>query len=176
MPDRSHVRFLLTAAGCLFLAGCVTKSVGNAGTSVHYARWLPIAIFLVGLVAVPVGLVLRKHTGRLGWGLIIIGPLAALMFAPSLFLERVVVSDDGFESHSGIWGMTAGANVDFDSVTSIRIAEEKTGGRRSRWIEVLYFEMKAGEDVRLPLNNDVKIEAAMEIIERAAQRGIPVVE
>ena len=60
----------------------------------------------------------------------IAGPVAALGFGPSLFWERVYVHDQGFEVTSGIWGMTANQEVKFDSVTSVRIEEEKTGGVR----------------------------------------------
>ena len=49
----------------------------------------------------------------------IVGPLAAIAFAPSLLLERVVVNDQGFEVHSGIWGMTASQELKFDSIKSI---------------------------------------------------------
>jgi hypothetical protein len=105
---------------------------------------------------------------------LIVGVLG-LLIAPMLFFERTHVNDQGVDVHSGIYGMTANLNVNFDSVNSIRVAQEETGGRRSRQIEVLYFDMKGGESARFPLNNDVKIEAGKEIVARAAKRGIPVV-
>lgn len=176
MPRRSGLQICLMAACCLLLAGCVTRSDSDAGASFHYEWWLPLSVLVAGVAFVPIGLGLRKQSERLGWGLIIAGPLAVLMFAPSLFLERTLVSDQGFEVRSGIWGMTANQKVDFNAVRSLRIAEEETGGRRSRQIEVLYFDLLSGPAARLPLNNDVKIEAAKEIVTRLTQRGVPLAD
>jgi hypothetical protein len=162
------------APACLLLAGCATKSVSDAGATFHYQWWLPIGILLGCLVFVPIGWFVRTQSDRIGWGLLIVGVLG-LLIAPMLFFERTHVNDQGVDVHSGIYGMTANLNVNFDSVNSIRVAQEETGGRRSRQIEVLYFDMKGGESARFPLNNDVKIEAGKEIVARAAKRGIPVV-
>ncbi|MCY2992166.1 MAG: hypothetical protein NTY19_30435, partial [Planctomycetota bacterium] len=85
--------------------------------------------------------------------MIIGGAGAALAVAPSLFLERVVVHDRGVDIRGGIWGMTANQQVDFDAVTSLRVAQEKTGGRAAQWVEVLYFERKAAPVVRVTLCN-----------------------
>jgi hypothetical protein len=165
---------LLLAFCCLLVTGCVTKSVSESGTTFHYQWWLPIGVFLGGLVAVPGGFGLKGWSERLGWGLIILGPLAALVLAPSLFFERVFVDKKGFEVHSGIWGMTSTEKVVFDSVQSIRLTQEMSGSRRSRReIEVLYFDLKTGSATRFPLNNDIKIEAAKQIVETVAGLGIP---
>ncbi len=176
MSNRPRLWMWLVAIGCLVSSGCVTKSVSDAGTSVHYDWWLPIGILVAGILFVPMGWVAKEHSARFGWGLIIAGPILALVFGPSMLLERVLVRDNGFDVHSGIWGMTAKQTVDFDSVKSCRIVEEDTGGRRSRRIEVLLFDRDSGPAARLPLNNDVKIEARKEILLRASQLGIPVMQ
>lgn len=173
MRQGHFLRLWLMASCCLLLAGCVTKSVGATETSIHYQWWLPFGILVAGVAFVPIGLRLQDVSERWAWALVIAGPIAALGFAPSLFLERTVVSEKGFSVHSGIWGMTANEDVDFASIASIRVAQEDTGGRHSREIEVLYFEKKTGGTVRLPLNNDVKIEAGKEIVVRAALLGLP---
>ncbi len=165
---KQRIVFLgIFAFALCFVAGCVAESSSAAGTSFHYQLWLPCVTVLGGFICIPIGFFWRKSDKRLGWGLMIIMPLAAILLAPTFFSERVWVDDNGFESHSGIFGMTAGAAVKFDSVKAIRLVEEDTGGRRSRRIDVLYFDMKAGEAVRFPLNNDVKIEASKEILARA---------
>ncbi len=173
------LRFALTSlivSGCLLLTGCVTRSVDNQAVSIYYQWWIPIGVFVVGLACVPVGLKVRNQAGPVGWGLIFLGPLAALMFAPALFFEHAVVNDKGFQIRSGFFGRTAAQDLDFDSIKAIRIGTEETRGRNSRWIEVLYFELNRGMMSHFPLNNDVKIEAGKEIIVRAMQRGIPVSE
>ena len=108
--------------------------------------------------------------------LIIGGPLVAVVLAPNLLLERTHVDDKGLEVHSGFMGTTAQQKISFDDVKSIRVGTEETGGRHSREIEVLHFDMNSGPAVKLPLNNDVKIEAGQEIVRRAHSRGITLVE
>jgi len=93
MLIRPRPRIWIAAACCFLFVGCVTKSVSDAGVSFRYEWWLPIGIFVVGVLFVPIGLALRKHSARYGWGLTIAGPIAALAFAPSLLLERVFVHD-----------------------------------------------------------------------------------
>lgn len=173
MSKLTRLQGLFTALCCFLMAGCVAKSASEGGVSVHYGRWFPIAILVAGILVIPIGIVVRRISTRIGWLLIVAGPIAALAFAPSLLLERAFVDDQGFEVHSGIWGMTATEKVAFNAVKSFRITQEETGGRRSRLIEVLYFEMKSGPAVRFPLNNDVKIEAGKEIVTRASRLGIP---
>lgn len=170
-----RMKLWMMALLCLFLAGCVTSTKGENGLRFHFEWWVPIVVLIAGIAFVPIGIAVRSYSSRTGWGLTILGPIAALGFAPSLFMEQVLVHDRGFDVRSGIWGMTANQNVDFDSVTSVRLAQEETGGRRSRQIEVLYFDKKSGESARFPLNNDLKIEAAKEIITRAGSLGIQMV-
>ena len=170
-----HSGSLAFAPLCLLMTGCVTSSVSAAGTRFHYAWWLPLGLFMAGLVFIPIGLALTKQSARFGWGLMIAGPIAALAFAPSLFLEQVTVTDKVIDVRSGIWGMTANQTIDFDSVKTLRIAQEATGGRNSRLIEVLYFDMKNGSNAKFALNNDVKIEAGKHIVRTMLTRDIPVV-
>jgi hypothetical protein len=160
---------------CLFLTGCVTKSVTESGISVQYHWGIALGALAAGLLAAPLGLVVRSFSTRLSWGLFVLSPVAVLMIAPSAYNEGVTIHADGFEVHSGIWGLTASQAVKFDNVTAVRLTEESTGGRRSRQIEVLYFDLKEGGSARLPLNNDVKIEAAKEILPLVDERQIPLV-
>jgi hypothetical protein len=174
MLKRSRLGMLLAASFCVSIAGCVTQSVSGAGVDFHYERWIPVGIFVAGLACVPIALAVKKQSGRFSWRWGLIGPIAALAFAPSMYLEHVFVHDGGFEMRSGIWGMTAKEDVAFDAVRSCRLTHEETGGRRSRTIEVLYFDLENGTQVRVPMNNDVKIESGKEIVTRVAKRGIPI--
>jgi len=175
MLNQPWLRFGLLAPGLLLLSGCVSKSVSDSEATFRYSLWLPISILVAGVVFVPIGLAVRQIKAALGWILMIAGPIVALAFAPSLVLERVVVNDQGFAVHSGIWGMTANLEVAFDSVKSCRIAQEQTTGKRSsRLIDVLFFHRGAAPPARFPLNNDVKIEAGKEIVARLSRQRIPV--
>jgi hypothetical protein len=158
----------------LCVAGCVTQSTSGDETTVRYSWWLPVTIFLAGLAVIPVGAVLRRHTARLGWGLLIGGPVAAIVFAPMLAFESVTVNDRGFAVRSGFFGRTAAQDVSFIGMRQIQIMEEMTTGRGARMIDVLVCQPESGEAIRLPLNNDVKIEGGAAIIVRARVKGIPV--
>ncbi len=173
MFTRSRLWLWFVVVCCCCLSGCVTHSVRQDGISFHYEWWLPGSLFLGSIGVVPIGLSLRQTQARWGYALLIGSPIVALVLGPSLLLEQVLVRDSGFEVHSGFWGMTANEQVKFESVVSCRLAQEKTTGKRPRMIEVLYFDLKDGAPVRLPLNNDVKIEAAKEIVVRIAKLGIP---
>jgi hypothetical protein len=98
-------------------------------------------------------------------------PIAAILLMMNTGFERIWVDADGYEVHSGFFGQSS-ESVKFDSISAIRIAKERTTGRRPRTIDVYYFDLRAGGSERFPLINDVKIEAAREILRRAQARGI----
>lgn len=119
------------------LVGCVRESTNGDTRIFSYELWASGLIFLGGLIAIPVGWMLR-NSSRFGWALLIMGPIAAFGFAPSMFMDYVDVSPSGFSRHSGIWGMTSVQDVKFADVGSIRATIEEERGRRGRKIEKLY--------------------------------------
>lgn len=155
----------------LFLAGCVEKSTDGADTIYNYEMSLPALVFLGGLVAVPIGWKIRGT--RFGWVFLVGGPIAALGIAPSLFLTKVTVNDEGFRVANGIWGATATHEIDYSSVRSVRLTAEESRGRRGRKSTSYYliFSTSAGEQ-KVSVNNDVVEEAAVDILSRLAQRGV----
>ena len=167
-----------TVASCSFLlllTGCISESTSDSVDRVSYSWWVPVVILLAGFACVPFGLMFLRSSARLGWGLMIVCPLAALMFAPSMFFEQVSVTDSGYKVRSGIWGMTANQEVNFGDASNLRIVEEMSTGRRRRAYNVFYFDMKTGgEPARLPLNNDVKVAAGPYIMRRAKAAGVNV--
>jgi hypothetical protein len=173
---RTWFRPWMIASVALFVAGCVTQSGTDAKQSFSYNPMISIGIVLAGLACIPIGFFWRRSDRRLGWGLMTVVPLAALVVAASMAFEHVSVTDQSIEVRSGFFGSTAAQSVPLEQVKRIHIAQESTGGRRARMVDVLYFFGDAGEISRFPLNNDVKIEASRAIIERASARGIPVAE
>jgi len=163
----------MIASLTLFLAGCVAQSVSDTKEIYTYNRMIPIGIVLGGFAAVVIGFFWRKSDARIGWGLMIIVPLAAFLMAPSMWLEHVIVTDQSIEVRSGMFGGTT-QSIPFDQVKHIQITEESTGGRRARMIDVLYFHTDAGAAEQIRLANDVKIAAARAILDRANARGIAV--
>jgi hypothetical protein len=163
------------ATAALFLAGCVTQSGSDAKLIFSYNPLITIGIVLAGLVAIPIGFFWRKSDGRLGWGFMTVVPLAAIIVGGTMWFEQVTVSDQAIDVHSGFFGSTAAQSIPFGQAKTIRVVVEPTGGRRSRDIDVYYFDGDGGNLGRFPLNNDVKIEAGRAILERANARGIAVI-
>src|SRR5262245_58162227 len=92
-------RILLCCLGTILLlglSGCVRETTEGATHTFEYELWVSATILLAGLIAGPAGWFLRRTSDRLGWGLMIVSPLAAVLFAPTLFFERVVVDDTTF--------------------------------------------------------------------------------
>jgi hypothetical protein len=158
-------------------SGCVRESTVGDHHIFRYEAWVPGVILLAGLVAAAAGWVLRKSNGRYGWILLILGPVAALGFAPSMFLDRVDVGPDGFSRHSGIWGMTSVQDVAFASVSNMQLETREERGRRGRRVERQYLvcNLKSGEKVELPAANDVAREAIPEIARIADSKGIQMI-
>jgi hypothetical protein len=170
--------------GCLALfflgmvSGCVREHTDGPVQSFTYEMWVPLSVFLGGIVAAPVGWLIRNASSRLGWGLLIIGPIAAIFFAPSLFFDRAVIDESKFSVRTGIWGMTSVYEVKFDELVSVSIVSEEVRGRRGskRTNYFLLCQRGSGISEKIPVNNNVSEAAAPHFLKRVAERGIPVLD
>jgi hypothetical protein len=153
----------LVVSSVLLLTGCVKETVDGDKHIYTYELWAPLLILVVGLAAVPAGWFLRNN--RFGWALMILGPIAALGFAPTLFLERTTVDPQGFHVKTGIWGMTAAHQVRFDDLQTIRLTKEISRGRRGRKNTNYYMVCcrKDGTEAKVPLGNSL-VEKAIDQI------------
>jgi hypothetical protein len=164
---------LLLGAG-----GCVDRSVNGDQITYDYAWWAPVMALLIGLVALPAGLALRKHSGRVGGGLLILSPILALFIFPTLLLDKVKVDPQHFEDRYGIWFMPSTHNVRFDDLREIRLVTYQTrtrrGGRRTKQKLVCIHKGATPQDT-IELGTLVK-EAAPEIMRRAGEHGVTITE
>ena len=165
---------------CLVLAaltGCVQKSANGSSHVFTYEIWVPLLVLMGGIVGAPAGWFVRHASARLGWGLLILAPIGAIFFAPSLFMEKVVVHDDALTVRSGIWGMTANHDVKFDNVQMVRLTSEEVRGRRGRKTTNYYlvFVQKDGSQAKVSINNNVTEAAAPLILEKMDDREIPII-
>jgi hypothetical protein len=170
MLNRRRLSMCLLAPWCLLVAGCVAKSATENGVEFGFESWVPIGVLVAGLVFIPIGFALRRRSIYASWALMIGGPIFGL-WAGFVCTERYVVHDNGFEIRTGIGELSSIKKVDFAKVISCRISTDLARGRGE--IEVLNFELMGSSPVRIPLNNDLKIEAGKEIVRRAAKQGIP---
>jgi hypothetical protein len=175
--NRTFWKCLFVAFLLLSVSGCVSESTEGQKLTFTYELWVPLVVFLGGLVAGPAGWFLRNSIQRLGWGLMILCPIAAIGFAPSLLLDKVVVDDSGFYRQSGIWGMTVN-NAKFADLQAIRITIEERRGRRGRKETTMYVvcDLKTGTQEKIPAANDVVRAALPHFVQRARDRGTPVID
>ena len=174
--------------GCLFAlllllgaSGCVRENVEGETHTFAYELWVSLSLLLGGLAATAGGWLWKSKTesqSNYVWVLLIGGPIAALGFAPSLFLERSVVDNEKLTINSGIWGQTATHELKLDNLRQIRIISEESRGRRGRKRTSYYMmcDRKAGETAKVSINNDVTEAAAGEFIEQAIEHGVPVLD
>jgi hypothetical protein len=174
---RSSVRIGLVGLAFATLCGCVREEVEGSTHVYRNELWVPFTVLLGGVAAAGVGWFLKKSSARYGWTLLILGPLAALLLAPSLFLDRGTVNDTGFVLRTGILGMTAVHDVKFDDLQMVRITREESRGRRGskRTNYYMVCERKDGSSAKVPLGNDVAEAAALRFLHVLDEREIPVI-
>jgi hypothetical protein len=142
-------RVMLLTTWCMLLAGCVSKSANGTAITFRYHLSIPIGILIAGVACVPIGLALRKRNNLMAWAFMLIGPLGALLFGPSMLFHRFTVDDAGFREH---FMVAEDIEIPFDALKAIRIGTEVTRGRYSRVIGVLHFDYKKGFTGDFPLN------------------------
>ena len=162
----------------LNVAGCIHESSDGPTKTFTYELWVPLSVLLIGVVAVPSGWFLRKENEKLGWGLLVIGSLASILFAPSLFRDRAIVDDSTFSLRTGIWGLTAIHEVKFQNLKQVRIVSEQVSGRRGMKRTNFYFlcERNDGTSVKVPVANNVSQAAAPYFLKRITDLGIPILD
>jgi len=162
----------------LFVGGCIDRDVKGDTVSYDYAWWVPVLTLLAALVAFPAGLVLRKRSGRIGWGLMILSPFLAILIFPGMLLDKVKIDSQHFETRYGFWFAPTKANVPFDDLVELRLVtyQERTrrGGRQTKQKFVCIHKSAAPKET-VHLGTLVK-EAAGDIIERAQAKGVTVTE
>ncbi len=178
MFPRKMRRLIHVAAAGLALfstAGCVRESTDPSGHVFQYEFWVPLVVLLAGIAAGAGGFFVRKHVARLGWALIILSPLAVIVFAPSLFFERAVVRNEGFEVQTGFWGQTVVPTVHYADLSGIRMTSETRRTRRGGKSTSYYLncDNKTGGSTKVSVNNDVTRAAAKLILKEAMEQGVP---
>ena len=172
-------KLYFVAAGLLLLCtGCVNETVEGTTQTFTYELWVPISLLIGGLAATLIGWFFRDVLGRFGWALLVLGPLLAVFFAPSMFRDRAVVTETAFSLRTGIWGLTSVHEVEYDDLAMIRITLEESRGRRGRKRSNYYLVCKLndGSEAKVPMNNKVAEAAAPAFLGHAAKLGVPIVD
>jgi len=150
-------------------AGCVSETKSGDKTTFTLQLWVPLCVILGGAVAAPAGWFLRD-TGRLGFALLILGPLACI-FGMSLFTDRAEVDPSGYLVRVGIFG-SATHRGKFDELSQISWAIKR--GRRGSPTRYMVCHKKSGETDEITAGNAI-VRPAVELIEQFARaKGVPV--
>lgn len=172
MKPRLH---WLAAAACLFIAGCYQRATEGNDAVFSFQAWVPLCVVLVGLAAVPAGLVMFARNQKV-WGVIVAlgGPILAGVIAPGMFLDRVIVNEDGFYSRHGFWWSPSIHKIRYDDLSEVILVVEESTGRRGRKSYSYYFDcnFKSGSQERVPLG-DIMREALPEISQQIRNHNVP---
>ena len=155
------------------LGGCVDREVKGDAVSFSYAIWAPLLVLLIGLVAAPIGFMLRNSSKRGAWLGIILSPVLLLVLLPGMFLDYAKVDSEHFEGRYGIWIAPTKFDIRYSDLSRIDHVVYETRGRRGRKNTNYRFDcvMKSGQVQKVSLGTMLK-EARDDIAERAAKAGV----
>lgn len=166
---------LAAVTSALVLSGCVRETQNGDVTTYTNELWVPLVVLLGGIAAGVVGIVFRQPLRRFAWVLIVLGPVAAVGFAPSLFLDKATVSPDRFTLRAGIWGLTAVHDINLDNLQLVRLTSETRSGRRGRSTSYyLICDSRDGSSAKIALGNKVAEAASLRLLQAAKDRGVPI--
>jgi hypothetical protein len=174
MSTARRFLYLGLAAVVLLQTGCVSETVSGSEKIYTYQLYVSLLLFLGGIGAAVGGFFLRSN--RFGWVLMIGGPIAAIGFAPTMFMEKITVDHQHFTVRNGFWGMSR-EDVVFDDLQMVNLTKEETRGRRGRKNVHYYLvcHRKNGTNAKIKVNNDVAEAAAEAIGTQFGEHNISVV-
>ncbi len=157
MPRYRRLLTLAVVAITLSAAGCTDTRTDGGTTTITFAWWVPVLAGLGGVLAVAVGLLVRRRTWW-GWALVVGGPVVAVVVGPGLALDQVVVGPDTFTLRTGFWFDPTIHEVQFADLRAVTAtAEEKRGRRGSKTISYYFLCAKhSGGTVKIPLGDLMK--------------------
>lgn len=158
------------------LAGCYQRVASDEGFVISFQPWVPLLVALGGLALVPVGILLfaRRHRFR-GALIMIVGPLVAIGVAPGMYLDRVVLDEQGFYARHGFWWSPTIHRINYKDLRMIKLAVEQRTTRNGT--DYNYFfdcVFKDGKTERVPLG-DIMRESLPEIADEFRKHNVQVV-
>lgn len=169
-------RRLWLAALLLSLSGCVNETHEGDKTTFRFALWVPLAVTAAAIAATGIGAAVRKQNKRLGYVLLIGGPVALVAVAPGMFLDRVDIDPNELFVRTGFWFVPNEQRVDLRQVTQIEIVAEKRRTRRgTRTDYKLVFHRRDGGSQTVSAGDLLK-QSLPKIESLANEQGIQIVD
>ncbi len=173
---------VVAALFCCVASGCVSQEVAGDQHVYSYQSWVGIVIVAAGLIAATAGwfiVELSYVQKRIGYGLLVGGPVAVFLIAPGLFLDTVKVDANHFEVHRAALWSPGRQSFRFADLRSIDVTERVSVGRRGRTTTTYYLELVMKSGGRDSLRLDTLLEqASFDILSQANRSGVstPVVD
>jgi hypothetical protein len=103
---------------CVF-SGCY-EHISRGNESIYrFAWWVGPAVIGGGILAVPIGWLVRKRIPRWGFALMGMGPFLIILIAPAMYRDHVLIDDEHFEASYGVWFQPTVHLVRFDDLSEI---------------------------------------------------------
>lgn len=170
-PAKTVGTIVLMLAICL-ISGCYERVADGNASTYKFAWWLGPAVIFGGILAVPLGWLLRRSMPRWGYGLMVIGPLALIFAAPAMYSDRVFIDDQHFEARFGFWFSPTVQDVKFSELQEIRYIQVTDNRGKAKY--ELHCVYKTGQTIIVPAGDLVR-QTVPEILSRARERGVSVV-
>jgi hypothetical protein len=140
-----------------------------------FSFWVCLFPWAVALVLIAFGIRSFVRRGFLRWWLVVGGALVAFFLGPTLFMDRIVVDDQGITHTTGFWFAPTVKGFDFAEIDGVRIRTERVrtrpGGAANQ--DFWYFINKTGESRRL-VPGDLWSANDDEILRHLRVRGVEV--
>lgn len=164
------------AALLLSLGGCVNETQDGEKTTFRFSLWVPLAVTGATIAATAIGAGVRKQNKRLGYVLLIGGPVALVTIAPGMFLDRVDIDRNELVVRTGFWFMPNIQRVDLRQVSVMEVVSEKRRTRRgTRTDYKLVFHRPDGGNQTVSAGDLLK-ESLPKIASLADELGIQIVD
>jgi hypothetical protein len=174
---KRRLSWFFAGMGLAAVAGCYQQTSENNSLVFSYQAWVPPLVALVGVALIPAGIFLftRQQRRFAGVCVAVLGPIVAIGIAPTFYMDRVVVSEEGFYSRHGFWWDPTVHQVRFQDLNQVTLVVEEKIGRRGRKNYSYYFDcsFKQGKQERIPLGDLVR-QAMPEIVKRFKEHGVPI--
>lgn len=156
----------------IVIAGCVEHQTKGSESTYRMEAWAIAAVGIGGIAMGVAGWFVRTKIARLGWVMLILGPVCTIFVAPMMYFDVVKVDDQHFERKAGFGGTSESHR--FDDIGSMHYYSQTTGfGRRRRTNYYLDLGMKSGQTQRVSMGTLMQA-ARDEIMSRAQAKGIAV--
>ncbi|HVX11323.1 MAG TPA: hypothetical protein VHC22_09100 [Pirellulales bacterium] len=169
-------RFAGLTAWVCFLAGCVDESTTGDKTTFTFSVWVPLAVVLGSIAATAVGAAVRTRNKRLGYVLLIGGPVALIVVAPGIFLDRVDIDRNQLTVRTGFWFMPNVQEIDLRHVKTIEVVAEQRRTRRGTRTDYKLIFHTADGSARTVSAGDLLKQSLPKITTIAHEQGIEVVD